>query len=167
MPLAGVIAVVGCDGAGKSTLTADLCAHLAGSGPTELLYLGQSSGSIFRWIRELPVVGPGIGRFLKRRGTRAHARDGKPASPDLLTAFVIYLLSRWRYRKFRRLLALNRSGVTIVTDRYPQDEVAGFYFDGPGLSVTAARRGPVHWLAARKQSYYNRGKDSRYPYQCR
>lgn len=154
LSLAGVIAVVGCDGSGKSTLTADLVSHLASGQPTELLYLGQSSGNILRWIRELPMIGQAIGRFLKRRSERAHAEDGKPASPDIPTALVVYLLSRWRYRKFQRLLALNRRGVTVVTDRYPQSEVSGFYFDGPGLTTTGTTKRVVRWLASREARLY-------------
>jgi len=124
LSLAGVIAVVGCDGSGKSTLTADLVSHLA------------------------------IGRFLKRRSERAHAEDGSPASPDIPTALAVYLLSRWRYRKFQRLLALNRRGVTVVTDRYPQSEVPGFYFDGPGLTMTGTTKTVVRWLASREARLY-------------
>lgn len=154
LSLAGVIAVVGCDGSGKSTLTADLVSHLAIGQPTELLYLGQSSGNIFRWIRDLPMIGQAIGRFLKRRSERAHAEDGSPASPDIPTALAVYLLSRWRYRKFQRLLALNRRGVTVVTDRYPQSEVPGFYFDGPGLTMTGTTKTVVRWLASREARLY-------------
>ncbi|MDV1830140.1 hypothetical protein RZR18_00350 [Escherichia coli] len=41
-----VIAIVGCDGSGKSTLTASLVNELAARMPTEHIYLGQSSGRI-------------------------------------------------------------------------------------------------------------------------
>ncbi len=151
---AGVIAVVGCDGSGKSTLSADLVAHLAKARPAEFLYLGQSSGNIARRIREVPVIGPAVSTFLKRRSARAHADDGKPAAPDLATALVVYALSRWRYAKFRRLLALSRRGVTVITDRYPQAEVPGFYFDGPGLAQDVAASRIVRWLAERELRLY-------------
>lgn len=155
-PLAGVIAVVGCDGSGKSTLTADLYTHLHGERPTELLYLGQSSGNIADWIRGLPLIGPAFGRYLVRKAERAHTKDKKAASPDIPTAVVIHLLSRWRQHKFRRMLALSRRGVVVITDRYPQAEVPGFYFDGPGLSASAATTGFVRWLAARELRLYQR-----------
>jgi thymidylate kinase len=156
LPLARVIAVVGCDGSGKSTLTADLFERLRRERPTELIYLGQSSGNILDWVRGLPLVGPAIGRYLLRKSERTHAKDSKSASPDTLTALVIYLLSCWRRHKFRRMLALNRRGVVVITDRYPQAEVSGFYFDGPGLKVTADANGFVRWLAARELRLYQR-----------
>lgn len=154
--LVGVIAVVGSDGAGKSTLTADLLAHLRYERPTALVYLGQSSGNILDWVRGVPFIGPALGRYLQRRSARAHAKDDKPASPDVLTALVIHLLSRWRYHKFRRMLAIACRGVTVIADRYPQAEVPGFYFDGPGVAEAAANKGIVRWLAARELRLYRR-----------
>lgn len=146
--------MVGCDGSGKSTLTADLYAHLCAVTKTQLIYLGQDSGNILRSIVAVPWIGPMIGRYLTRKSQRAHKDGDKPAEPDSLTALVIYLLSRWRRRKFRRMLALHRQGVTIITDRYPQAEAVGFYFDGPGLAVTERSSGFVRWLAVRERRLY-------------
>lgn len=152
--LGGVIAVVGCDGAGKSTLAADLHAELQKHAATEFLYLGQDSGNILRSILRLPLIGPAIGRYLVHRSQRAHGEKDKSASPDTVTALVVHLLSRWRRRKFRRMLALSRRGVIIVTDRYPQAQVPGFYFDGPGLVAKEDSSALVRWLAAREQHIY-------------
>ena len=149
-----VIAVVGCDGAGKSTLTADLYAGLQGEGRTEFLYLGQDSGNILRRILGLPLIGPAIGRYLVRRSRRAHGDGDKSAAPDAITALVIHLLSQWRRHKFRRMLALNRRGVVVIADRYPQAEVPGFYFDGPGLVAGHASSAFIRWLAGREQRLY-------------
>lgn len=152
----GVIAVVGCDGAGKSTLVADLHARLAAERPTELVYLGQGSGRVLDRVVGVPLVGRLVGRYLRRRSARAHADDGRPGSPDRVTALVIHLLSRRRYATFRRVLALHRGGATVITDRYPQAEVPGFYFDGPGLTAGASSSGLVRWLAAREEGLYRR-----------
>jgi hypothetical protein len=152
--LSGVIAIVGCDGSGKSTLTADLCAHLRDEYAPRLLYLGQDSGNILRAILGVPLIGPAIGRYLVKRSRRAHAQDGKSASPDSITALAIYLLSLWRRHKFRRMVKLARAGTIIVTDRYPQAEAPGFYFDGPGLAVTDETNGFICWLAARERRLY-------------
>ena len=99
----------------------------------------------------LALIGPAIGRFLVRRSRRAHTESGKPADPDALTALIVYLLSRWRHRKFRQMLALQRTGAVIIADRYPQAEVAGFYFDGPGIrragSCAGSRRANAGFIA--------------------
>lgn len=131
-PIKNIIAVVGCDGSGKSTLTADLIDQLSKKRPVQWLYLGQSSGNIADWIRSLPLVGAPFGRYLVRKAERAHSKEA--SAPDTLTAVVIFLLSLWRVHKFRRMLKLARRGILVITDRYPQAEVPGFYFDGTGLS---------------------------------
>ena len=139
--LKNVIAVVGCDGSGKSTLTADLITHLAQHRQVEWLYLGQSSGNIGEWIKNLPIIGASFERYLVRKAERAHGKEA--SSPDTLTALVIFLLSLWRVHKFRRMLKLASRGVLVIADRYPQAEVSGFYFDGQGLNSANAKS----WLA--------------------
>ncbi|CAN4275850.1 tmk Thymidylate kinase [Methylophilaceae bacterium] len=139
--LNNVIAVVGCDGSGKSTLTNDLIAELAKKKQIEWVYLGQSSGNIVDWIRSLPLIGPAFGRYLVRKAELAHSKVSR--QPDTLTAIVIFLLSLWRVHKFRRVLKLANRGVLVITDRYPQAEVPGFYFDGTGLNDNNAQT----WLA--------------------
>lgn len=154
MPLSGVVAVIGSDGSGKSTLTADLLLELSRVAPTQLRYLGQDSGNILRWIVGVPLMGPAIGRYLVRRSERAHAKDDEPSSPDGVTALVVHLLSRWRRHKFRKMLALADQNVIVLTDRYPQAEVPGFHFDGPGLDADEHDKGLVGWLAKREQRLY-------------
>lgn len=159
LSLANVVAVVGCDGSGKSTLTGDLVKHLSQKRPTEFVYLGQSSGNILIFIKGLPLVGGIIGRYLVRRSERVHARDDasdKPKVPDATSALVIYLLSRWRYHKFQRVIAMSRRGTLVVADRYPQAEVPGFWFDGPGLKTIEGAGAFVRWLARRERRLYER-----------
>ena len=150
--LSRVIAVTGCDGAGKSTLSDDLISHLQSEGPIECLYLGQSSGNIAQWIRSLPVIGPPVGRYLVGKADRAHSV--KTTAPDTATTLVIYILSQWRAHKFRRMLRLNRRGVLVITDRYPQAEVPGFHFDGAGLGAVNAENWLGRKLAAREKRLY-------------
>ena len=147
-----VVALTGCDGSGKSTLAAELVAHLRVQGPTEPLYLGQSSGRIGDWIASLPLIGPAIKRFLVRKSDRVH--DQPSSAPGNFTALVIYSLSCWRAHKFRRMLAMCRRGMLVVTDRYPQAEIPGFLFDGPQLAKTVGGSWWVRALRAREQKMY-------------
>ncbi|PIP80548.1 MAG: hypothetical protein COW84_04625 [Gammaproteobacteria bacterium CG22_combo_CG10-13_8_21_14_all_40_8] len=150
--LSKVIAVIGCDGSGKSTLTGDLYSKFHARHTTELIYLGQSSGNIGQWIKELPVIGSPLGRFLDKKAKNAHNK--KSSSPDNLTVLVIYLLSVWRAHKFRRMLKLARKGTMIITDRYPQAEIPGFYFDGTGLGALTADRWLIKKLIKRELRLY-------------
>lgn len=148
-----VIALTGCDGSGKSTLAANLLTRLRELGPTQPLYLGQSSGRIGEWISALPVIGPSFGRYLLRKSDRVHERPSAP--PGNVTALAIYLLSRWRAHKFCRMVALVRQGVVVITDRYPQAGKPGFLFDGPQLAKTEGGNGWVRHLRAREQRLYD------------
>ncbi|GAB1232880.1 dTMP kinase [Ferrigenium sp. UT5] len=121
-------------------------------GAVELFYLGQSSGAIGDRIKSLPLLGAPFGRYLMRKAARAHSKEKKAA--DTLTTLVIYLLSLWRAHKFRRMLALCRRDVLVITDRYPQAEVSGFYFDGPGLGAVNTQSWLARTLAAREQRLY-------------
>lgn len=147
-----MIAVTGCDGAGKSRLSDDLTGFLHARGPAQWLYLGQSSGNIAEWIRGLPVIGPPLGGYLVRKANRAHSE--KDSSTDTATTLVIFILSHWRAHKFRRMVRLSRRGVMVVTDRYPQAEVPGFYFDGAGLGAVNVESWLGRKLVAREQKLY-------------
>ena len=151
-PLNNVIAVVGCDGSGKSTLTTDLITHLAQHRQVEWLYLGQSSGNIGEWIKNLPLIGAAFSRHLVSKAERAHSKEA--SQPDTLTAIVIFLLSLWRLHKFRRALKLARRGILVITDRYPQAEVPGFYFDGTGLNDKNAQTWLARLLLKREKRLY-------------
>ena len=147
-----IIAVVGCDGSGKSTLTSDLIKELSKKRSVQWLYLGQSSGNIADWIRSLPLVGPAFGRYLVRKAERSHSKEG--GAPETLTAVVIFLLSLWRVHKFRRMLKLARRGILVITDRYPQAEVPGFYFDGTGLNPASAQSCLARFLFKQETRLY-------------
>lgn len=131
--LAPLIAVVGCDGAGKSTLSADILAHVQASRSADSGYLGLGSGEQGRAIGRWPVIGPALQAWLE--GQAAQLRDPAAAIPSTLAARYALRRSRKRRAKFDTLLCARRAGVTVVTDRYPQIEVPGLH-DGP---VMAAR----------------------------
>ncbi len=147
-----IVAIVGCDGSGKSTMAAELLEHLSQEGPSKIVYLGQSSGHIATYVNTLPIIGPRIKRYLVRKADRSH--DQKIKTQDLLTTVAIFVLSLWRAYKFRRMLSLCRQGVFVITDRYPQDEVIGFFYDGPGLKRINEESWIARKLAARERQLY-------------
>lgn len=150
--LSGVIAVVGCDGTGKSTLTADLLAYLHTKGQTERRYLGLISGEVGDKIKFLPFIGVRLERYLAAKAERAQDMKQKPAGT--LTAIIMHILSMWRVSKVKRVISLSEQGVWVIADRYPQAEITGFRYDGPGMGATAQDNWLLRKVAARELKLY-------------
>lgn len=155
--LSPLIAVVGCDGSGKSTLAAALIDWLGGQRRVGTAYLGLGSGNIGNAIKAWPLIGPATEAFLSRKAGQARQKEAR--IPGLPTALVIYGFSLLRHRRYAAMMRMRERGITIITDRYPQIEVPGFY-DGPGLSAARAGSATVAWLAARERRLYQRMADN-------
>ena len=149
--LAPLIALVGADGSGKSTLLGDVVAHVRQYRAAEAGYLGLGSGPLGERIKAWPVIGPPLERFLSAKAKQARTPGAR--IPGVLTALVLYRYSLKRKKRFDHMLALRQRGVAVVTDRYPQIEVPGYY-DGPGLSAARAEGVLIRWLAARERQLY-------------
>jgi thymidylate kinase len=151
--LAPLITIIGCDGAGKSTLGAELTRRINGARPARLCYLGLGSGDMGRKIKSFRLGGPLIEGYLSKKAAATRTRGKK--IPGIGTALVVYGFSLLRLIRFKRMMALRRRGVTVVTDRYPQIEVAGLY-DGPGLSAARPGNRLVAFLARQERKMYER-----------
>lgn len=132
--IAPLIAVVGCDGSGKSRLSADLLAHVQQSRLAQTGYLGLGSGEQGRRIGRWPLVGPALQSWLEKVADRL--RDPAAPIPGVVAARYALRKSKKRYRQFQALLETRRRGVVVVTDRYPQVEKPGVH-DGPILAGLA------------------------------
>lgn len=155
--MAPLIAFVGCDGAGKSTVSDAILMWMRESVPTESCHLGIQSKSLGEALVKLPLVGKPIGRLIEAnspRGNPSFEQDGK--GPSTLAALAIFLLSVRRWRRYRKMMVLRRSGVAIVADRFPQVAVPKMKIDGPGLVASKHRNGFIRFLARREQSLYGR-----------
>ncbi|MEX0930070.1 MAG: hypothetical protein WDZ79_00155 [Candidatus Paceibacterota bacterium] len=94
-PQGAVIALVGADGAGKSTLARELESWFAWKLDTHLVYLGQRKNAFTRILKLI--------------------------SFDL---WAVYL-ARVKYRVVRKAYRLRARGSIVIADRYPQITVAG------------------------------------------
>jgi thymidylate kinase len=151
-PLTGVFAVVGCDGTGKSTLTHDLLDYLRDKGSAERRYLGLVSGEMGDKIKDLPFINMRLKNNLHKKANRA--LDMEKKLPGTGTALIMSLMSLWRASIMLRVIRLSRRKVKVITDRYPQVEIPGFHYDGPGLTVSRTSNWLVRNLAEREQKLY-------------
>ncbi|PKO43029.1 MAG: ATP-binding protein [Betaproteobacteria bacterium HGW-Betaproteobacteria-3] len=151
--LAPLIAIVGCDGSGKSTVSEEILIWARRYGPAEAAHLGKQAGNVGRAIADWPLVGAWAGRTIARKTDRTRKGLGEKKNPGLLPALVIMMFLMRRLRRFQRMLALRRKGLIVVTDRYPQLDIPGA-FDSTDLLATASGSAVVRWLARRELTAY-------------
>jgi len=142
--MAPLIAIIGPDGSGKSTVCEQIVDWIGRFGPASRAHLGKQSGNIGRALGRLPLVGGAMDRKIRREVDGVNKRIESDRQPSLFPALVISLFTLRRRFRFKRMLALRRRGLIVVTDRFPQVEIPGAY-DGPGFPDTP--RGS--WLVLR------------------
>ena len=125
-----VIAVVGSDGAGKSSVTQTLHSWLAPKVDTIQIYFGSGQGrsSILRLPLKLAL------RVMRRRSRSTHLdpearRTRNVTFPRAVWALV---LAREKRSKLRLAMRARERGFLVICDRYPQIEIGGVS-DGPLL----------------------------------
>jgi thymidylate kinase len=147
-----LIAVVGCDGSGKSTVTEALRLWMNARQPTRICHLGKQSGNIGRRIARLPLLGGKLDKSIHAKAQKAQTDKG----PGVLAAMVIYMFSMRRVRRFGRMMKLWEGGHAIIADRFPQLGVPG-PMDGLGLAGAGGGGGGgglVGWLARSERRRY-------------
>ena len=128
-----VVAVIGPDGSGKSTLCRELAASYAAEREVESIYFGSGDGpsSALRWplkVARRTVLGR-KGETARKEAVERHA----PATMQGPRALWALTLGQEKRAKLRRAAELRRQGALVVCDRYPQVQVPGC-IDGPLLA---------------------------------
>lgn len=129
-----IIAFLGVDGAGKSTLIHSINKWLSWKIDTYNIYFGSGDGSSSLLRLPLKIVAK---LRVKKRGNSLHIKesDTKKKNKKLKLAKVIWAitLAAEKKSKFKQMLKARSNGLIILTDRYPQTQIQG-YNDGPLLS---------------------------------
>ena len=149
-----LIAIVGCDGSGKSTVGEELLAWINKDyGPAAVAHLGKQQGNAGRSAAGLPLIGNLLESLIKRKTSTVHKKRAVNKAPDSFPAIVMYAFTLRRVRRYRRMMALRRQGLIIIADRYPQLDTHSAP-DSPDMTVTAQGNRFVRWLAQREQSVF-------------
>lgn len=125
-----IIAIIGCDGSGKTTICQELEQWLNTIHPTRLCHLGRQTGNIRRQLIKLPFIGKKLDKNIAKTNKKAKSSKG----PNGLIATGIFIMSLRRVYRFCKMLYLRKKGFYILTDRYPQTSIIGG-LDGPDLTT--------------------------------
>jgi len=156
------IALVGADGAGKTTHAAEITRWLAWKIDARLCYLGSKTSG--------PLAGATYATFRGfRRLHRTSSERRWPSSVvdpaawlrDVALACHHLATGYGRSRRYERAVRVARAGGVVILDRFPLASLDGSpaarLMDGPKIEATLGpRRGLVRWLASREEQIYRR-----------
>jgi thymidylate kinase len=145
-PIGGVVvAFVGCDGAGKSTVLAEMRRWLGWKLDVYSIYFGSGDGPAsalrlpLKWVRGIQK------RLRPPRPPEQRSRVLAPRRLSFGRAVWALVLAREKAGRLRAAERARQRGLVVVCDRFPQSQVLGFN-DGPLLTpwlehASALRRG--------------------------
>jgi len=131
-----VVALLGVDGSGKTTVTAAVRAWLGGEIDVMPIYFGTGDGRPSLLLLPLKLAVPLFTRLVtqKPKGS-SHGTVSNRAPGALYGSFLTVWSTVLALEKRSKLRAAHRGaarGMVVVADRYPQDEIPD-YNDGPLL----------------------------------
>lgn len=127
-PPGAAIAVVGSDGAGKSSTVACLVDDYRRRVDTTHLYFGSGDGRSLLFLRPLKVLRDRA----PAQPSAPPAGPAHPTTPGTARAVWAVALTLERRAKARRLARARAGGSVVICDRLPQSAVSGIH-DGPRL----------------------------------
>ena len=152
-----LIAFMGPDGAGKSTVTRGITSWLRWKLDARIVYFGSGDGpsSLARWPLKLALrAAQSLGLWAPGRrkpdlpGDSSAAAPRRAGGPGFARALWALLLSYEKRQSLRRAWRMRDRGIIIVCDRYPQRQIMGFN-DGPLLDAWTGSRSAVLRALAR------------------
>lgn len=141
-----MVAMIGVDGSGKSTLVATMRAWLGSKVDVVPIYFGTGDGRPSLLLWPFKLIMPLIMRVLKTKPKGASHGKISGHAPGLLYSLLLMVWAVAVAEDKRKKLAAARRGINrgliVLADRYPQNQILGFN-DGPLLTRLT---GVPHWL---------------------
>lgn len=165
-----VVALLGCDGAGKSTTLDYLMREFSKKIDVINVYMGSGDGSssILRYPLRLvakKVRGKGLGRSIKQETYESIEVRQQFKAQAYGWARIIWavVLALEKKNKLKTITKARNNGILVLVDRYPQVEIMD-YNDGPLLTQYTESRSPklrsiANWEIAIYRSAYRNPPD--------
>jgi thymidylate kinase len=131
-----IVAFVGCDGSGKSTMVAESRKFLAPKLDVYPMYLGSGAGSSSLLRKPMKLVRDLVFGKARDRDTiakKARVGDDHPTAMSGAKAVWALTLANEKSRKLRKVMKARTRGMVVICDRWPQMQFPG-ELDGPRLT---------------------------------
>jgi thymidylate kinase len=160
-----IVAIVGADGSGKSTVIANLQATFRKKIDVYNLYMGRGKSGEISWQRKF------LNHF-KKNFSKLQYRQKKMVCDNLFSkekrSFRFNLfkcmealaVARERGKKLKMIQTAKAKGMLVICDRFPQNQLMG-YNDGPALnSLLHSKNFLLRSLAGKEAKAYELAEDS-------
>lgn len=117
-----VIAILGADGSGKTTLVSSLKKSLGWKLETRTIYLGRHP--ILRFAEKIKPA--------KRKAKTSPQPPSTPSESSWYKILLYILNARYRYATIKKMKRLRSHGYVVLSDRFPQNQFTGMN-DGPSI----------------------------------
>ena len=146
-----VVAFLGCDGAGKSTTLSYVKKEFNKKLDVVSIYFGSGNGSSSLLRKPMKLVarkvgGKGIGHAVEREYEENEKVSLKSRLYSIAKIIWAITLAKEKKSKQRQMAKARNNGLLVLTDRYPQSNIAGAS-DGPLLYRFRKRKGILKSIA--------------------
>ncbi len=149
-----VVAVIGADGSGKSTITENLKNTFLEKLDIYKIYFGRGDGKS-SWGRKLLKSSKILFTATKDRNPANLIKDVTPKKGGfvrgLYKCMEAFLVAQEKRRNMRVMQNAKRKGALVICDRYPQNQVMG-YNDGPLLHDFLDSKNPLFRTVAKMEA---------------
>lgn len=153
-----VVAVLGSDGAGKSTTINYLQKEFGKKIDVVSVYLGSGDGSSSLFRKPMKIVakkvgGKGVGHSVEKELNEKKKVSFKSRMYNLAKIIWAISLAKEKKTKLKKITKARNNGLLVITDRYPQTSFPGAS-DGPLLAKYLSKKGLLKKIATWEKNIY-------------